>query len=212
MSEQPFDPSSVTPPSVPPTQAGPLTTVTPPSTWPTVIGVIAIVFGAGGILFSLLGLASIVFMEKLIESVDEEQAEMMQAAQGNAGWSIVLTLLGFTLAVMLLAGGIGVAKRRLWGVKVCRIWAILRIIHVLFGTVLGYIAYQKALETMYQQSSGATPMTPPPIFALLGVCFELVWGMALPVFMLIWFSRSRIKEEIKGWEVEAENPYRQGVR
>jgi hypothetical protein len=27
----------------------------------------------------------------------------------------------------------------------------------------------------------------------------LIWGFALPVFMLIWFSRGKIKHEVAEW-------------
>jgi hypothetical protein len=33
----------------------------------------------------------------------------------------------------------------------------------------------------------------------VGSCFAIAFGWALPVFMLIWFSRSKIRSEVRGW-------------
>ncbi len=217
MSEQPFDPSSVSPPSVPPTQAGPLPTATPQSTWPTAIGVIAIVFGAGGILAAVFGILwMVVILPKLLESGPQEQAAMLEVSREHFGLLVTQNLVGLVLAAILLTGGIGLAKRCIWGVKTCRVWAMLKIVLVLFGVGLGYVIQQKVFEAMSPQASGGTN---PAFnagysvgFKLGSVCFGLVWGIALPVFMLIWFSRARIKAEINGWKVDAGNPYRQGVR
>jgi len=40
------------------------------------------------------------------------------------------------------------------------------------------------------------------VMAIIGpmiLVFAIVWGWALPIFMLIWFSRRKIKAEIAQW-------------
>jgi hypothetical protein len=35
--------------------------------------------------------------------------------------------------------------------------------------------------------------------AVIGALFAMAWGSALPVFMLIWFSRPSIRRETADW-------------
>ena len=36
----------------------------------------------------------------------------------------------------------------------------------------------------------------------LGVIIGLLWGWALPVFFLIWFSRAGVRSEVRSWSDE----------
>jgi len=62
---------------------------------------------------------------------------------------------------------------------------------------------QERLFEIMGQSSGGIPM---PfgggfydVMIVVTLVFGLAWGWALPVFLLIWLSRGKIKNDVAGW-------------
>jgi len=101
---------------------------------------------------------------------------------GPAGLLNGLVVTG--LAVLLLAAGVGILRRRAWGVKVCYLWIAYRLFVAFIGTwCLGFYAV-----TLFG------------VLALLGALPLLVWNAGLAVFLLIWLSRRKIKAEIATWQ------------
>ena len=37
----------------------------------------------------------------------------------------------------------------------------------------------------------------------IGMCFGITLGIGFPVFILLWFSRAKIKDEVAAWEAES---------
>ncbi len=73
---------------------------------------------------------------------------------------------------------------------------------VVVNAIVGVLIQQEFLQEMQAQDPnlaviGTTAMQG---FAAVGVVFALLWGLALPVFMLIWFARRTIKEQVAQWE------------
>ena len=77
----------------------------------------------------------------------------------------------------------------------------LKMLFVAVSTLFGYMIQKQAMQTAMQQSSTMPAMTAGVTqgTAAFGVCLGLVWGWAFPVFMLIWFGRGRIKEDVAEW-------------
>jgi hypothetical protein len=184
-------------PAAPPTQAGPLPTPSPVPVWPTVIGVIAIVFGAGGALAGLGGVVMSLVTRPMLQRMPNAPA-MPQYGEHWIAWTVLGSLVTCGTAILLLIAGIGIAKRLAWGPRAARVWAVLKMIVVVMGTVISWQTQQGAIEAMKQNAAGA-PMLNPQILLSLGMCGGLLWGCALPVFMLIWFTRRSVKEEISRW-------------
>ena len=115
--------------------------------------------------------------------------------------SIGLAILAVGLAVLLLIGGVGVLRRRAWAPRACNTWAVLKVLLVIANAVVGYAVQKQTLLWMQGQSA----RMPPGWGAISGsmpgmtACFALLWGWALPVFLLIWLARGTIKEEIAPW-------------
>jgi len=187
-------------PSAPPTAPGPITELRGKASWPTIIGIIAIVFGAGGMLGALLGSASMIFGELLTMP-----GIFGQPAMPEGGWRLLFAALlavSFFVALMLLFGGIYLNYRLKRGARLCKVWAVTKVILVVISTVLGFVNAPATMrEAMAAQPGGSPPFGDAFIYAMMGVgiCFGLVWGWALPVFMLIWFSRKKIKAEVAEW-------------
>jgi Na+/proline symporter len=116
--------------------------------------------------------------------------------------SVALAIVGVGLAVLLLFSGIGLVKRRAWTQRTCMIWAGLRMSLVVANALVGYAVQKQTLAAM----EGQNAQMPPGWGAISGsmplmtVCFTLLWGWALPVFLQIWLARGTIKEEMARWQ------------
>ena len=200
MSGQPFEPPLGIP-GAPPTQP---VTYAPPaqrSSWPTVLGIIAIVLGALGILGGLWGLISPMVMKAAWANAPAPNQAMLDAIEPWRGWVVLCALVTIVLAIALLVSGIGLVRRRTWARPLCQTWAVFKILYVLASSGLGYQMARASYDTASQQSPNLPALGPTfaQSMAAVGVCVGIVWSCALPVFLLIWLSRARIKAEIAEW-------------
>ena len=118
-----------------------------------------------------------------------------------ATWTVVVSLLSAAVAILLLAAGIGLVQRRRWSPRVFTIWAPLKIVLAIASTVVGWAIQQETMEAMRTQVPGMGALGPGTMesFASVGAVFALLWGCALPVFVLIWFARGSIKAQVAEW-------------
>ncbi len=190
-------------PPAPPTEVGYAETPPKQSSWPTIIGVIAIVLGAGGALIGCFGALSPFFLDAMMSAMPPQagQQAIQDVAKDWMAWTIPIALVSVVLALLLLIGGIGLLKRRPWASKTCVAWAIIRILLVAVNSGVGYVIQQKTWDIMSQQDPNLSALPAGFTGGILAatVVFNLLWGWALPVFMLIWFSRRKIKDEVVGW-------------
>jgi hypothetical protein len=180
----------------PPVMPRPL--ASPPTAWPTVLGVIAIVFGAGGLLMSAWGaIAPLVI--KSWPSFGSGFDPMAGVAQWQA-WLIAQNIVAVFIAALLLTGGIMLLRRTRASRAVLRTWAALKIILVVAASMIGYQVGQTQLAAMQQAGATAPGMQNfIALFNWIGVAIGVLWGWALPVFMLIWLARRPIRTEMAAW-------------
>ena len=179
-----------------------------PSSWPMVIGIIAIIFGSLATLQGCMGLGWWALAGAFTSAMPPEQAEMMDATKAFA--PLMMISAGFTMpvAIVLLIGGIGLTKRSPRSPKTCRIWAGLKMMLVVYSGVVTFLSSRAQMEAM-QRMLEEDPNAPAAMLGVFGtvmaiigpmiLVFAIVWGWALPIFMLIWFSRRKIKAEIAQW-------------
>jgi hypothetical protein len=187
----PFPPAA---PSAPPTQPGPLSATPRPPAWPTVLGVISIVFGAGGLFFGLLSM----LMPIVLKAAGAAQAGVSLAAEQLQPWTLALHFASFCLAGLLLTAGILIVRRRPAAPTLTFVWAVLRMILVVFAATMAYSA-QKAQFAAMSGQPGSPPPSVSAVIAIGTAIFALLWGWAWPVFLLIWFSRSKVKAHVATW-------------
>ena len=179
-----------------------------PSAWPMVIGVIAIIFGSLAILQGCFGAVSTLFMSSLSAIAPAEQATMFEAMEDLKPWMVTGAVLTLALGILLLVAGIGLVRRRAWSPTACMVWAGIKMMFVVGNTILADMAQQaqiEALQEMMQQDpnmpAGASAMMGSfmQVFGAFTIVLGILWGWALPIFLLIWFSRSKIKAEVAQW-------------
>ncbi len=184
-------------PVAPPTQPGALAPPQRPANWPTAIGTIAIVFGTLGILGGLLGALSPVTIAIFSEFMLPGQEEGLQQSMA---WSVAYGIGGMIIAILLLIGGIRLRARRRQAVVLIRIWAIVKILLSAGGSVIGYQSVQLQMEAI--QNDPSSPIMNTGImgtFGMVGMVVGLLWACVLPVFMLVWFARGKIRREAESW-------------
>jgi len=163
-----------------------------------VIGIIGIVYSSLGVLGGCCGIGAMYFMPDLIEWIEDflpaEQAEAMGTIDEPSAWMIVSSVVAVGLAAFLLTGSIRVLRRRASGVQTCKIWAVVSIPWTVVALVIGW-TYQPDVPTT-QDAAYASGMM---IGNVVGSCGGLLFGWAFPIFLLIWFSRSKIKAEVAEW-------------
>jgi len=149
--------------------------------WPIVIGVICLVIGIGGLVMHI----SSVFY-----------------ATENAGGATGGVIVPAIISLWLSFAGYRITRRQSSGVKLARQWAIAKIVLATLGIgllitlVMAFDASDR-IEQMLWPNTAITAGQ-----EVLIVTFILLWLWALlwPVFLLIWFNRASIQEQIADWD------------
>ena len=185
------------------------------SSWPTVVGTISIVLGALGILmYGCCGMLGAVLGPMMIGmappgEIDEVTKAQMDALRQYMPYTLVLGVAATALAVLLLISGIGLVRRRSWCVKSHVTWAIARLVFAIPHSAVSYVMNKQMFESMQQASSTSGAPMPPGLATIMasagiiGVVIGLVWAALWPGFVLFWFNRATIREEVAMWDAEA---------
>ena len=203
----------------------------PRSTWPTVIGAVTIVFGILAVLQGACGTAGGLFFTTAIsgampvapsrtgddpaapgpnEGSDDAAKAMHRQMKGMYPLMLLTSAGGLLLGAAELTGGIGVCRRRRWGVHTLTGWAVAKSLFVI-ATTLMMAGWQHQLMGGMFADFGRTGGSPDADrylqsfqavmkwVAVLGAVVGIMFGLALPVFLLIWFNRTGVRSEIAAW-------------
>lgn len=203
----PTDPVA-TPPPAPPTKQGDFVPVKPPESWPTVIGVISIIFGSLGVLSNVCGGVFLFLSEPLMSLVPEEQASEMEAQMSSSmPYPFMqggLMFIELVVSVLMLVGGIMLLRRRRAAAGLLFGTAWLDLVANTAGAAVGFLVMQAQMKAMQENAEMAQQM-PAGIGSLVqgagGVMMFVQWVFLAiwPVFVLIWFSRSKVRESVAAW-------------
>ena len=180
----------------------------PKRSWNRTVGVIALIFGILGFLGALIAPVSLRFTKIMMKTFEEQGADSADVAdyiEKLSSLSMMSTIALAILGIMLAVGGIFLMKTKRLGSPLLKIWAVLKIV---FGIFVNYKNYGLTQQQMEIQTSvggmdpTAAEMTESitNIAVLVGMIFGTLWVIALPVFLLIWLNRSKIKTDISTWE------------
>lgn len=130
----------------------------------------------------------------------EEATEEFKAIAPYLRWTSLVSLVGGALSLALLAGGIGLLCRRAWAVRTLLLWAVLKCLHAPAPAVLGYLTQHAA---MAQTGAGATPIPGAggvmDAFLIFSAALGVAWGVALPIFVLVWLRRATVRADVATW-------------
>lgn len=200
------DPTAPPPPPAPPAHppTDPHTmpaAVRPPPTWPAAIGIVSIVLGSLGALGGCWGMIAPFMMGAIFDAMPDEAAAMTDVFQQWAWWMAITSLVGMGFAICLILVGVGSLKRRPWTPRAVTGWSIAAIVYILIYAIGNFLMQQTQFEAMARQTGTMPPMSSVffeaiPVFS---AAVMILFGWSLPVFLLIWFRRPKIRSEIAGW-------------
>lgn len=173
-----------------------------PSNWPKVLGIIAIIIGSFGVMQGSSGLMFPVILDS-IEIVMSRSGgpDIVASLREWQDWILTGSMLGAGIAALLLAVGIGLLMRRPWSIRFGYVWATVKIIFVLANSIVSYFIQLEVFNVMANLGTALPPgfIGLFEIMAVLGTAIAIVWGWALPVIMIVWFLRPRIRAEVSAW-------------
>lgn len=188
----------------PPTTPGPVELPVRPPRWPGVIGVVAIVTASWGILTGLWGVFQQYFIGSMYASMAGHEA-LIGAIENWRMPMVVLRALGVPVAGVLLGAGVLLVRRRPGAVAACLAYAALRTVQG-----LGLAAATGLMQRdMFRASAAAASAANPAAGAVASpfgagvVAFTAavmaIWTLALPVFLVVWFTRRSVREHVRSW-------------
>jgi hypothetical protein len=149
--------------------------------WPKVIGIISVVLASLGLVCTPISL----FLG--MRGANAEEA-LKYFPDWWLAYTTVSCIVGILQAILLLAAGIVVLLKRPAG-------RVLHLVYAVITIVLG----------MASSAIGATGLVtadmpaPIKISVAVGVFIGVLVGMIYPVFLLIWFLRPRIRDQVAAW-------------
>ncbi|MFI4916679.1 MAG: hypothetical protein ACIAS6_09265 [Phycisphaerales bacterium JB060] len=193
MDQQPHESPAPSTPPVHPTGQFPAVR----SSWPTWLGVLLCVFGGIGLLQRFFGVMFMAAMPLVPQSVLPPE---MTVTDTLWVFGLILSIVSLPLSAVHLTAGIQTLRRR----SSARFWVLAFVIYAVVilppGAIYQYIAMQRQMQQAAQQGNS------PQAIAALGAGFGLVVGvlsamvaLAWPAFLLIWYSRASIREEVRSW-------------
>ena len=165
------------------------------SRWPVIVSIVALVW-AGFCLIGLVGQALTPVMMRMTDAMDPQLA----AVQPSLLFTLVTTAIALTLLVLLVVGAIKLLLRHPGGVRLLKLWAWLAALNTIAMAPMAWLMQKRTFEVQSQiQPGDVLPDWFGTVMATFSVVMILLLGLALPVFLLIWFARRPIKEDVAGW-------------
>ncbi len=186
------------------------------SSWPKTVGIITLIFGILGVLKGLSTIASSFFGEMMakVSNLPPEFYDKWKPFMLGSG--VVDILLG----LLLFAGSLVLIFRKRFAMFVLMGWALMKIVFGLVGGVFNFIMQREQMPLVIEQqrkamekaggASGAAGAdqvadmvgNATEIISTVALFVGLAWLMVLPLFILIWFIRPKIRREMADWKNE----------
>jgi hypothetical protein len=123
---------------------------------------------------------------------------MLEAMKAYRGEIIAQSLVELVVAILLVAGGCMLAGRRAAAGPLLLAWAGLKMAFVVWKAILTVEMNEAIMTAM----GGGGPGFSPALGAFMGsasAIFTLAWGCLLPIFILVWLLRPKIRAEMRAW-------------
>lgn len=197
-----------TPDPVPPIRQTPVDLPPEPSTWPTVIGVISIIYAvlAGGCM--LFASTAVLWTPPVFGSFMDVQVTV---PSGLVWLSLISAGVLLALAVFLLVAAIRLCKRRPSGVRLMKMWAVVRLIVLVIQIIVGIFTMDMAVDFNEQMQevqmanipadANFTPPTRAQLHRQQVITYAVGWSLTCiyPLFLGFFLARRRITDEVQTW-------------
>ena len=183
--------SDAPPPQAPPTQPG----LVPGhrSSWPNVIGTLLCIFGGLGLLQRLAGTVMMAIMPALPMPPELQQTGTFWIV------GLLLSIVGLPISVVHLIAGIQTLRRKPSARKWVVIFAVYAVLLVIPNSIYQYLSFQQQMQQLQQSSQQAPPAMMGQGFSAVMTILTIAITLAWPGFLLYWYSRRVIREEVDSW-------------
>jgi hypothetical protein len=179
-----------------------------PSRWPKAIGIINIIFGSIGFVFGLLGVLYMIFMAKILQMTMQSQPELL-AQMEEIDFSIMMGaqalasgVVGILWSIVLFSSGVMLLRRSRNARFTTMLWAVIRIFlaaAAVYLTLVNTPRWTEHLQELADQGNEMAASMTGRSNLVVGISMALLFGLPYPLFILIWFMRSKIKAECVEW-------------
>ena len=123
-------------------------------------------------------------------------------------WQSINSLLSLAVAILLLIAGIHLLRRRRSARMLHLIYVGLETVSVVVGCVITWHVQEMTMGsfTRAAMDNGDAPVqltqfmgSCMQVARVGGILWQIVIGMAYPVFLLVWFLRPAARREVEGW-------------
>lgn len=188
--------------STPPIQGGEVPKIRP--VWPVAIGVICITYAVAALACSCSGFFTGPIYEWMME-IDRESGEhdvefQIQADQVRQVLWAYLTLSAAALAnsVLLLVSAIALIRLRSWSRRALIAWSIIEFVLIVVHSAIEIAVAARTANVLAQRDMHAS-IDAVWFEAMLAVAGLVALSAIVPIFLLIWFSRAKIKQQLSSW-------------
>jgi hypothetical protein len=179
----------------------------PGSGWPKTLGIITIVFGSLGSLGGLAAFVTPIFLKQQMQpyvQMGADPAAVAAYVEKMMPYQIIMAVLTLSAGLLLLFGGLNLIKKRPVAVKLLLVWAFCKIGIGIYSTIQGIPMAREQMEIMQSSSAfgsegGAALGQITSVATTIGMIVSLVWIAVLPVFLMVWFSRAKTREQVNAW-------------
>ncbi len=168
--------------------------------WPLVIGILVMVLSAFAMLHGAIGLFRPAIMD-VFDGVMPSKAPNPAAVM--ARWAPGLRICAVVtlgLAGLAMASGHGLLRCRRWSITTALAWSWLKIVWALTLSGVVLLMGQEQIAAVSQEAklSGAKAGVV-HLVLVFGLLLLTLWRAALPVFLLLWFNRAKVRQQVAGW-------------
>lgn len=169
----------------------------------TVMAIIGIIYAGIALLGGLMGLFSLAMIPVMTRVVipttgpTSAPAVNFNAMTSLMIWSVILSLTGAALAVILLIGSIRLLRNRLVGLQMMRTWAWIEIIYSVIATVLGIWLQYEMQQKVFAQIGTGMPSGFMTVALITGAVFGIAFRMILPVLILTLLRGEMVKRVLQ---------------
>ncbi|MCH2162371.1 MAG: hypothetical protein MK085_10925 [Phycisphaerales bacterium] len=166
--------------------------------WPVVLGIVAIlfaVFGTLGVLWQLLA----EFLPFLQGMQDETSVRLQEIMKGHGVLYVCSQVMQYSLLAALWVMGIGMVRRRPWGVTAGRIYGWGTLLAMLIGIAVFAMAYPEFSKVIDEGLGGVPAGIPIQTITLVFSILGFLWQLMIGVGLIAWLGSQRVRGEWMTW-------------
>ena len=174
------------------------------SMWPVSLGVICVIYALAVMACNCAGLFTAQIYQWIME-LEQQYGQRDEAfiAQADVVMRMAWAYIGLAaLAIIATAGllwaGIGLIRRQSWSRVWLLAWALAEIFLIVMHCGIELLAAQQT-EKLMQQRGLQSEIARMWIESIATMCVLSVLSLILPMLLLIWFNRVKIKNEVAEW-------------